>query len=75
MYLGISGNSEYGNLIGSVSDVDQYVSTGVVSSVAAGRVCYTLGLNGPAVSVDTACSSSLVAVKLAMDALCLFFKG
>lgn len=69
VYLGISGNSEYGNLIGSVSDVDQYVSTGVVSSVAAGRVCYTLGLNGPAVSVDTACSSSLVAVKLAMDAL------
>ncbi len=48
---------------------DAYATTGNLLSLAAGRVSYTLGLQGPCVTVDTACSSSLVAVHQACDAL------
>ena len=44
-----------------VHEMDAYVVSGNTINATAGRVSYTLGLQGPAMAIDTACSSSLVA--------------
>src|SRR5690606_769639 len=48
---------------------DGYAALGNATSVVSGRISYTLGLQGPALTVDTACSTSLVTTHLACQAL------
>ncbi|WP_438021147.1 type I polyketide synthase [Sorangium sp. So ce315] len=68
VFVGI-GPSEYEMLQGDRQEADAYAVLGTHTSFAAGRLAFTLGLQGPAISVDTACSSSLVALHLACQAL------
>ncbi len=69
VYLGMS-NSDYGRALLSRPElIDPYFSQGVAFSVAAGRIAYVLGLQGPAITIDTACSSSLVSLHLACQGL------
>ena len=70
VFLGLTA-AEYGtlHLTGSIADITAYVGTGNALSVAAGRLSYFFGLQGPCLSIDTACSSSLVAVHLACQSL------
>ncbi|MEU1792577.1 beta-ketoacyl synthase N-terminal-like domain-containing protein, partial [Streptomyces sparsogenes] len=69
VFAGVSAH-DYLSVIGDLtSDVEGYVGTGNLGSVVSGRVAYTLGLEGPAVTVDTACSASLTAIHLACHSL------
>ncbi|WP_431969893.1 HAD-IIIC family phosphatase [Nocardia sp. bgisy134] len=67
VYLGVYSTGYLADV--APEQLNGQVGTGLSPSVASGRIAYTLGLHGPAVTLDTACSSSIVAVHLAMQAL------
>ncbi len=70
VFVGIT-TADYSRVIlqGPPEDVDAWYASGTSLNVVAGRLSYTLGLQGPSVAVDTACSSSLTALHLACQSL------
>ncbi len=70
VFLGISSIDHWQQVLAqSPEQIDAYLATGNSHSVAAGRLSFLLGVNGPSLAIDTACSSSLVALHLACQSL------
>lgn len=71
VFVGCTYNPTVAGIDKDPTLLEGYWGTGFAPGVASGRIAYTLGLEGPAMTIDTGCSSSLVALHLACQSLCL----
>jgi acyl transferase domain-containing protein len=70
VFVGLCNSDHFQRLLRRGDEaIDAYLASGNALSVAAGRISYSLGLRGPALTVDTSCSASLVAIHLACQSL------
>ena len=67
-YLGASATG-YGPQMAEFSEYSGHLLAGTALSVISGRVAYTLGSTGPAVTIDSSCASALVAFHAAVRAV------
>lgn len=67
-----SGSGDYMELINEeigIEEINNYMLSGNMGSIAAGRIGYFYDWHGPIMTVDTACSSTLVAMHQAISSI------
>ena len=69
VFVGLSGSDYYRLMCAAGVAGDGRAGTGGAPSMAANRLSYCFGLQGPSLAIDTACSSSLVALHQACASL------
>src|SRR6202012_143642 len=67
-FVGASATG-YGPEMAKFSEHSGHLLAGTALSVISGRIAYTLGLTGPAVTLDSSCASALVAFHVAVRSL------
>ncbi len=67
-YVGASAMG-YGPDLAEFTDLTGHLMAGTALGPVSGRIAYTLGLAGPALTIDTSCSSALTAIHVAGQAL------
>jgi mycobactin polyketide synthetase MbtC len=59
----------YGPDLAEFTNLTGHLMAGTALGPVSGRIAYTLGLTGPALTIDTSCSSALTAIHVASQAL------
>ncbi|MBY0289993.1 MAG: polyketide synthase [Mycobacteriaceae bacterium] len=67
-YIGAS-TMGYGPDLAEFTTLTGHLMAGTALGPVSGRIAYTLGLAGPAMTIDTSCSSTLTAIHLAAQAI------
>ena len=53
----------------ATNEFNNFLVTGIASSIVANRISYHFDIRGPSITIDTACSSALVSIHLGSQAI------